>query len=133
MDMVSVTYGQDRLDIGESLRVQLFAGSGSDAITDRIFSPTTIHFDGFFWLNSISSRFDKPTGTMVFELYDGTLDLRSLSVIIKWNNQRWGASINPGVTLIPEPGICLFLLSGWLLVIRRSHLARSAAHTFSAP
>jgi hypothetical protein len=131
-DSVTISFGQDRLDVGESLRVRLFAGTARDVIRDQISTPTGNGLNGFFWLNEIAARFDEPEGTMVFELIEGTLEIRRLSVILRWNNQRWGASITPAVTLIPEPSIGLLLLSGGFLVVRRSRPTRLAAHAFAA-
>ena len=133
-DEVAVSYGQDRLDVGESLRVTLYGGTSSAFIHEKLHLPSTGSSNGFFWLyKSFADKFDAPVGSMVFELDGGSLDLRRITVILRWNNQRWGASITPGVTLIPEPGTCLLFLSGWLLVIRRSRPVSPAAHSFPAP
>ena len=121
-DMVTLNFGTDSLDVGESLQVQLFAGSNPAPRINTRIATSTGALQGFSWIYhppTLGANFDQPTGTMILQLSSGSLNLRQLSISVNRNNQHWAARMTQPVTLIPEPATGALFLSSAAFFLRR--------------
>ena len=116
----ALSYGDDRVDIGDILRFRLFEDSRADEPNLDVYYDGTYTGNGFLGFFGPSDHFQDLQGLLLIELYEGSVSIDSIFAETYLSGERYMDSRSIDVTLVPEPSVG-FLLSigiGFLLCRR---------------
>jgi len=119
----SIQFGADRLDPGDWIGIYFYEGSPAGNLVWEYIRQNTWDFSLNGVLKddlTIQGFFAGGTGTVVFELYAGTVDIRRVNVYTILGGLGYRANMAEPFSLVPEPGpAALVLLSVFGLSARR--------------
>lgn len=115
-----LSYGDNRVDIGDILRCRLFEDSPADEPIFDFYYDGTHTGHGILGFFGPSEHFQDLQGLLLIELYEGSVSIDRIFAETYLSGERYMDSRSLDVTLVPEPsvGILLSIGIGFLLFRR---------------
>ena len=120
-DQFSIQFGTDRLTSGEILLVNVFANGQSLATYTKTLRGQGTGTNGYLYFGDLDAVFPGSEGSVTLDMVNGTVEIARLSIRFNTPVSSAFATLSPELRLVPEPGIPMMILGGFLtgILIRR--------------
>lgn len=113
-DQFTIQFGADRLAFGEILLVNVFAKGQTLATYTKTLRGQGTGTNGYLYFGDLDAVFPGSEGSVTLDMVNGTVEIARISILFYTPVSSAFATLSPELRLVPEPGVPMMILGGFL-------------------